>query len=200
MKIEICGKCPIYNDGLVQIGIRKTIHGSPRFVENANAPKALLIAEAFGQDEDAANKPLIGRAGKVLDALLEDSGLNKFNLKLDNAVKCRPIKVENGKYKNRTPTDEEIQCCNPYMDETLSFNPDLIILLGRTPFKAFFPDKSPTECRGKGMKYSFAGREITTLLTYHPAATLYDPTTKPVLFKHLKNSAEYLRGIAINND
>lgn len=189
---SICGSCPIYNDGLLQLGVRKHCKGDPRFVQNAEQKRILICAEAFGENEDIVNKPLVGRSGKLLDQLLIESGLDKFDLKIDNAVKCRPIKLEAGKYKNRTPTDEEINCCRPYMTDTLSFNPDLIILLGRIPFKAFFPDKEPAEYRGKGLKYIHNDREIMTMLTFHPAACLYSPTNKPTLLRHLKNAASYL--------
>lgn len=198
MKLEICSKCPIYNDGLLQLGIRKTHYGSPRFVCNSGQKKVLFVAEAYGQTEDEFNAPLIGRSGKLLDKLIEESGLNKFDLKFDNAVKCRPIKFEGGKYKNGTPTNDEIECCKPYMSNTLSFDPDLIILLGRTPFKSFFAEKEPAVYRGKGLIYNYNGKNIMTLAVFHPAACLYNPSNRPTLLKHLINATKFLESSEIN--
>lgn len=188
----ICGPCSIYNDGLLQLGVRKHCKGGPRFVANEGKRKILMIAEAYGEQEDIVGKPLVGRSGKLLDQLLEQSGLSTFDIKIDNAVKCRPIKLEANKYKNRTPTDEEVNYCRPYMTETLAFDPDLIILLGRIPFKSLFPDKEPAEYRGKGLKYIHNGKEIMAMLTYHPAACLYQASNKPTLLRHLTNAASYL--------
>lgn len=194
MKQEICSKCPIYNDGLYDIGIRHNIKGAPRYVLNEGKKKILCVAEAFGEQEDIVNQPLVGRSGKLLDQLLQESGLSNYHIKFDNVVKCRPIKLESGKYKNRTPTDEEILCCHPYLDETLSFDPDLIILFGNIPFKSFFPDKDPSHYRGKGLFYNYNGKDIMTALVYHPAACLYNPSNKPILLNHLKNAMKYLEG------
>jgi len=193
MKLEACQQCPIYNDGLYQLGIRKHIHSAPRYVENSGKKKVLIVAEAFGQNEDVVNAPLIGRSGKLLDQLLHETGIDKYDIKIDNTVKCRPIKLEGNKCKNRTPTEQEIKhCTEHYLDETLEFNPDFIILLGRVPFKAFFPDKEPSKYRGKILWYKYNDRKIMTVLTYHPAACLYQPTNKPALLKQLANISAYL--------
>lgn len=192
MKLEVCQNCPIYNDGFLQSGVRKTCKVNPRFVSNPDKRRILIIAEAPGENEDRQNSVLVGRSGKLLDQLLQETGLDKYDIKIDNPVKCRPIKIEDGKHKNRTPTDKEIESCRPYLTDTLAFNPDFIILLGRIPFKTFFPDKEPALYRGKGLKYNYNGRDIMALLTYHPAACLYQASNKPTMLLHLQNAASYL--------
>ena len=193
MDKEICDKCPIYNDGLVQIGVRHTVNGAPRYVVNDGRKKVLCLAEAFGENEDLANQPLIGRAGKLLDKLLAESGLDRFSLKLDNVVKCRPIKQEGAKYKNRTPTPEEIEACKPYFfRDTITFEPDLIITLGRIPTISLFPDRDPSAIRGMAQELVVGEKKYVVLSTYHPSSCLYDPKNKPVLLKHLTNAANYL--------
>lgn len=193
MRLDVCGGCPIYNDGLYQLGIRHNICTAPRFVNNEGRAKVLLVAEAFGENEDVVNQPLVGRSGKLLNQLMAESGLDQFDLKIDNTVKCRPMKLENGKYKNRTPTDTEIEHCRPYMVDTLAFDPDLIILLGRIPFKHFFPDKDASQYRGKGLLYKYNDKEVMAMLVYHPAACLYQASNKPTLLKHLSNATKFLQ-------
>jgi len=205
MKQAICSQCPIYNDGLLQLGVRKHCKVLPRLIPNPGKPRLLFFGEAPGENEDIENRAFVGRAGHRFDELLAETGLIEFDIRIANVVKCRPIKFDGRKYKNRAPTDEEVMACNYYIDEDWAFDPHLVITLGRVPTRALFPDKNPSELRGKGQKkiiHDIFGnsKEYLVLSTYHPAATLYDPTTKPVLFRHLKNSAEYLRGIGGEND
>jgi uracil-DNA glycosylase family 4 len=189
---EICSKCPIYNDNLYQLGIRKTYKVEPRYIHNNGKQRILICCEAPGKDEDYQNLTLVGRAGKLLDSLLIESGLTNYNIRLSNPVKCRPIEMVANKDKNRAPTDEELYACSFYMKEDMAFDPQLIILLGRIPFKAFFPEKEPAAFRGKGLLYKYADKEIMTLLSYHPAACLYNASNRPTLLKHLTNAVSYL--------
>lgn len=195
MNIDICSKCPIYNDGFLQQGIRKTCNGNPRLIPNIGKRKLLFFGEAYGENEDYQNQAFVGAAGKKFDALLAETGLLNFDIRISNVVKCRPIKVENKKYKNRAPTDEEVMACSFYLKEDWDFNPDLTITLGRVPTRALFPTLNPSEIRGKGQKILINYKEFCVLPTYHPAATIYDPSTKPILFKHLSRASEYLKGL-----
>lgn len=195
MNLEICSKCPIYNDGLLQNNIRKTCKVQPRLISNPNKPRLLFFGEAPGQQECEQNNTFIGRAGQQFDKLLAETGLIDFDIRIANVVKCRPIKLENTKYKNRAPTDEEVISCSYYLNEDWDFNPNLVITLGRVPTRALFPHLNPSEIRGYGQKKMINDKEYIVLPTYHPAATLYDPKTKPVLFKHLNNAAKFLRSL-----
>lgn len=200
MKQAICEQCPIYKDGLLQLGVRKHCKVLPRLIPNPGKPRLLFFGEAPGENEDIENRAFVGRAGQRFDELLAETGLINFDIRIANVVKCRPIKFIDTKYKNRAPTDDEVSACSYYIDEDWAFDPHLVITLGRVPTRALFPDKNPSELRGVGQKKVVNDKEYTVLPTYHPAATLYDPTTKPVLFRHLKNSAVYLGGIGDKHD
>lgn len=200
MKQSVCSQCPIYNDGLLHLGVRKHCKVLPRLIPNPGKPRLLFFGEAPGENEDIENRAFVGRAGKRFDDLLAETGLIEFDIRIANVVKCRPIKFVDTKYKNRAPTDEEVTACSYYIEEDWGFDPHLVITLGRVPTRALFPDKNPSELRGQGQHLKVKNKEYLVLPTYHPAATLYDPTTKPVLFRHLKNSAEYLRGIGDKHD
>lgn len=198
MNQDICSKCPIFNDGLLKIGVRKNCKVLPRLINNPGKARLLFFGEAPGENEDIENRAFVGRAGQQFDRLLAETGLINFDIRIANVVKCRPIKLENIKYKNRAPTDDEVLSCAHYIQEDWDFDPHLVITLGRVPTRALFPDKNPSELRGKAQIKTINGKEFCVLPTYHPAATLYDPSTKPILFKHLKNAAIFLRESTIS--
>lgn len=81
--------------------------------------------EAPGYWEDQKGLPFVGRAGKVLDELLEEIGLSRDEIYITNIVKCRPP-------ENRDPTEEEIKACSPYLDRQIDIiRPKVIVPLGR---------------------------------------------------------------------
>lgn len=131
---------------------------------NANA-KILLIGEAPGADEDATGTPFVGRAGKFLSKLIEESGLSrKDDFYICNTVKCRPP-------ENRVPTDEEKALCEHYLLSQIKLvNPKVIVLCGATSAKSFLGKKIKiSEIRGKWFKI-FDGIDATVIL--HPSFLL----------------------------
>lgn len=131
---------------------------------NANA-KILLIGEAPGADEDATGTPFVGRAGKFLSKLIEESGLSrKDDFYICNTVKCRPP-------ENRVPTDEEKALCENYLlSQIKTVNPKVIVLCGATSAKSFLGKKIKiSEIRGKWFKI-FDGIDATVIL--HPSFLL----------------------------
>ena len=131
---------------------------------NPNA-KILLIGEAPGADEDATGTPFVGRAGKFLTKLIEESGLSrKDDFYICNTVKCRPP-------ENRVPTDEEKKLCEHYlMSQIKLVNPKVIVLCGATSAKSFLGNKIKiSEIRGQWFKL-FDGIDATVIL--HPSFLL----------------------------
>ena len=102
------------------------------FSDGKATAKILLIGEAPGADEDATGTPFVGRAGKLLRKLIEESGLSrKDDFYIANTVKCRPP-------ENRVPTDEEKQLCEKYLLEQIEIiQPKVIVLCGATSAKSF---------------------------------------------------------------
>lgn len=192
MNIDICGKCPLFNDHLLELGIRKTHKINSRYYNNPDKKKVLILGECGGLEEDEQNLPFVGRAGKILTSIIEESNLNSFNVCISNVVKCRAIDNNNGKYKNRNPTPEEVNACSPYLVEDFAFNPELTIALGKTASSSLFPDKDYSLIRGKLQIFNYQGKEYKTLVSYHPAACLYNPSVKPLLTKHLINAVKFL--------
>lgn len=131
---------------------------------NPNA-KIMLIGEAPGADEDATGTPFVGRAGKFLTKLIEESGLSrKDDFYICNTVKCRPP-------ENRVPTDEEKQLCEHYlMSQIKLVNPKVIVLCGATSAKSFLGNKIKiSQIRGQWFKL-FDGIDATVIL--HPSFLL----------------------------
>lgn len=127
--------------------------------------KIVLIGEAPGADEDATGTPFVGRAGKFLTKLIEESGLSrKDDFYICNTVKCRPP-------ENRVPTDEEKQLCEHYlMSQIKLVNPKVIVLCGATSAKSFLGNKIKiSQIRGQWFKL-FDGIDATVIL--HPSFLL----------------------------
>lgn len=109
-------------------------------------------------------RPFVGSAGKQLESLLKDAGLDRSDVFITNIVKCRPP-------ENRRPTTSEAQACRPFLDRQLSLiRPRMVVLLGDTALKCFLPKESLSTAHGK----VFPFQAYVVFSTYHPAAMIYD--------------------------
>ena len=85
----------------------------------------MLVGEAPGADEERLGKPFVGQAGQILDGCLDKAGLNRAEVYISNAVKCRPP-------GNRDPTKEELGACIRYLlEEIQTVKPKVIVCVGR---------------------------------------------------------------------
>jgi len=152
--------------------------------------RIMVIGEAPGAAEERTGKPFQGRAGQLLDKLLSDNGINRDELYVTNCVHCRPP-------ENRTPTNPEIRACKPYLDmEIAGVNPEYILCLGATAYKALFNKSGIMEARGSLIQKD--GRKY--FLTIHPAAALRQPRMAPFLEADIKKFAEITRGMVPSED
>src|SRR5579871_6224732 len=100
---------------------------------NPEAP-LMLIGEGPGQNEDATGRPFVGRAGVLLDQCLRENGITRKHIYICNIVRCRPVLLEGGRYRNRPPTPDESNACFPWLLQTIEIVQPLVILcLGATP-------------------------------------------------------------------
>lgn len=139
--------------------------------------EVLFIGEGPGEQEDLKGEPFVGRAGRLLDDMLEMIGLNRSRVYIANMVKCRPP-------KNRDPQDSEQSACAEWLREQIRLiRPKLIVCLGRISAQTFIrPDFRIT--REHGQWFEIDGVRIMAL--YHPAALLRDPRKRPETFVDLK--------------
>jgi uracil-DNA glycosylase len=124
----------------------------------------LYVGEGPGAQEDALGEPFVGQAGKLLDNMLMAIGLNRGrDVFIANIVKCRPP-------GNREPSDDEAQCCEPYLARQIELlKPKLIVALGKTAARNLLnTDASIGSLRGRLHQHE----GIPVIVTYHPAYLL----------------------------
>lgn len=157
------------------------------FGEGDPHARVMLVGEGPGATEDELGRPFVGRAGELLDRILKAAGFEREEVYITNVVMCRPP-------GNRTPTDEEMAACRPYLERKIDLvNPAIIVALGSTAARALLgPDARITRVRGTW--HAYGPRRI--MPTYHPAALLRDPSKKPAAwedFQKVRNAYRALR-------
>ncbi len=148
-------------------------------------PRAELVfvGEGPGHDEDVQGLPFVGRAGKLLTQMIEAMGLQRDDVYICNVVKCRPP-------DNRTPQDDEIATCSPYLYRQLEvIAPKAIVCLGGVAAQTLLKTKDPIS-RYRGHWFDF--RNAKLLATYHPAYLLRNPNAKGEVWKDLQKVMAYL--------
>ncbi len=142
-------------------------------------PKAELVfvGEGPGADEDAQGLPFVGRAGKLLTQMIEAMGLQRKDVYICNVVKCRPP-------ENRTPEDDEITTCSPFLLRQLEvISPKVIVCLGAVAAKTLLKtNRGISQFRGQWLDY----RGSKLMATYHPAYLLRNPNAKGEVWKDLQ--------------
>ncbi|MFZ5818170.1 MAG: uracil-DNA glycosylase [Bacillota bacterium] len=148
------------------------------FGEGVPAAQLMCIGEGPGADEDRLGRPFVGKAGQLLDRILEVSGFDRGrNCYIANVVKCRPP-------GNRVPAPEEREACWPNLRAQIRLiRPKIILLLGATALQGVIdPQARITRMRGQWIE-----REgIWFMPTYHPAALLRDPSRKRDVWEDMK--------------
>ncbi|MFA4838086.1 MAG: uracil-DNA glycosylase [Candidatus Neomarinimicrobiota bacterium] len=123
----------------------------------------LFIGEAPGENEDLQGKPFVGRAGKLLDDLLKEIGLNRTHVYIANIIKCRPP-------GNRQPVPIEVNACIQFLLRQIELiQPRLIVCLGLVAAKSLLKLDLPLN-RMRNQVFNF--QSVDTMVTYHPAAIL----------------------------
>lgn len=139
----------------------------------------LLIGEAPGADEDRQGEPFVGRAGQLLNAMLEAAGLLREHVYITNILKCRPP-------NNRDPLPEEVACCEPYLQRQIAvLQPRIILALGRVAAQNLLKTSTPLG-RLRGSVHQHPGTLIPLVVTYHPAYLLRSPQEKRRAWQDLR--------------
>jgi uracil-DNA glycosylase len=140
------------------------------FSDGNKDAKVMIIGEAPGRTEDKLQKPFVGRAGKLLDSLLESINLNRSKVYITNVVNYRPD-------KNRKPTADEINEFKKILFQHIEIiSPKCILLLGATAATAVLNHAGPlSEVRGKWKNIKIIKSYFDILTTFHPAFLLRRP-------------------------
>ena len=141
------------------------------FGEGSLNSRLAIVGEAPGKQEVEEGRPFVGNAGKLLDKLLEEAGIDRSKVYVTNVVKVRPTKVSGGRTTNRPPRAGEIREGIEVLREELGLvKPRTLILLGSTPAKALI-NKSFTLKPERGKPFD-SDLGLPALATYHPAYLL----------------------------
>ncbi|MBI2430261.1 MAG: uracil-DNA glycosylase [Ignavibacteriales bacterium] len=142
-----------------------------KFVFGVGNPNAdvMVIGEAPGADEDAQGEPFVGRAGQLLNKILEAVQFKREEVFIANILKCRPP-------NNRKPLPEETATCEPYLWKQIELiKPKFILCLGLTAAQTLLRS---TESMGQLRQSTHMYRNTPVIVTYHPAALLRNPNWK----------------------
>ena len=144
----------------------------------------VFIGEGPGADEDEQGLPFVGRAGKLLNRMMEAVGLKRQDVYICNIVKCRPP-------GNRTPEKDEVDACSPFLYRQIeTINPRLICCLGAPAVRTVLGIKEGiTKIRGKF--YNFGSAKA--LATVHPAYVLRNPREEKILREDFEKIRDFLR-------
>ena len=150
------------------------------FARGREDARVMLIGEAPGRDEDLQGKPFVGRAGRMLDRMLEAIGLAEEHVYITNTVYWRPP-------GNRTPTQEEVEACAPFLARQIELlSPQVLVLLGGAAAKNILGiTEGIMRLRGKWLAYPCDGGDIATLATLHPAYLLRNPEHKRLAWRDM---------------
>jgi uracil-DNA glycosylase family 4 len=173
-EVNLCRKCEL---GSLRTN---TVPGEG----NPNA-RIMFVGEAPGADEDAQGRPFVGRAGQLLDKIIEACGLKRSDVFIGNILKCRPP-------ENRDPRAEEIISCLPYLQRQIEIiEPEIIVALGAHAARTLLNTTKPIgQLRGQFHEY-YAGigrPPIKLMATYHTAYLLrnYTPENRRRVWEDMK--------------
>jgi uracil-DNA glycosylase len=157
---SVCRLCPLAE------GRTNVVFGAG----NSDA-ELMFIGEGPGAEEDRQGLPFVGRAGQLLNQLLEGIGMSRDDVWISNVVRCRPP-------GNRDPQPAEVDACRPYTDQQIELiEPRVIATLGNFATKLLTGSRvGITRVRGTPQVHTLAGRTLFVMPLLHPAAALRTPS------------------------
>ena len=154
--------------------------------------KIMIIGEGPGANEDLEGKPFVGRAGKLLDKMLNSIKLDRRKVYISNVVNYRPP-------ENRKPTEEEIQRYLPYLITHIEIiNPKILVLLGSTALNALIGNEEViSKARGKWFEKKIGEINTWIIASFHPAFLMRQPEQKKLAWIDLKMIREKSKALKI---
>jgi DNA polymerase len=140
--------------------------------------RLMIVGEAPGAEEDRQGEPFVGRAGRLLNAMLRAVGLDREQVFIANILKCRPP-------RNRDPQPGEVAQCMPYLMRQIELiSPALILCVGRIAAQNLLATDTPIgRLRGSLHRLETG---VPVIVTYHPAYLLRSPGEKRKAWEDLK--------------
>ncbi len=159
-KWQQCTRCPL------NLTRNKIVLGSGSLLA-----RVMLVGEAPGENEDKQGEPFVGRAGKLLQALLRSINLDREQIFITNILKCRPP-------RNRDPLASEVELCTPLLKAQIQIiKPSLLVAVGRIAAQFLLnSNASMKQLRERWLLHPET--QTPLLVTYHPAYLLRSPQEK----------------------
>lgn len=179
-EIYNCKKCRLWST-------RK----NPLVGEGKLNARIMLIGEAPGYNEDLLGKAFIGKAGKILDQLLQSVNLSRDNIYITNLLKCHPP-------QNHNPQLDEIKSCSGYLYRQIKFiQPRIIVTLGKYSSQEIFSKvklnfSNISAMHGKIFTIQASYAMVNIISFYHPAIVCYKPVMLNTLMQDIKNIEQLL--------
>jgi DNA polymerase len=154
------------------------------FGEGNPQAELVFVGEGPGADEDEQGLPFVGRAGQLLNRMLQFVGIKREDVYICNVVKCRPP-------GNRTPEHDEVEACSPFLFRQLeAIHPRLICCLGAPAAKTVMGIREGIT-KVRGQFYDHGGSKA--LATVHPAYVLRNPREEKILREDFEKIRDFLR-------
>ena len=152
----------------------------------------MIIGEGPGAQEDAEGIPFVGRAGKLLNKMLESIQLTRSKVYITNVVNYRPP-------SNRKPTEVEIARYVPFLKSHIEIiNPKILILLGSTALNALIGNVEViSKARGKWLQKEIGSIKPWIIASFHPAFLMRQPEQKKFAWIDLKMIREKIKNLKI---
>lgn len=159
--------------------------------------KIMLVGEAPGAEEELRGIPFVGGAGKILNGLLRDAGINRDECYITNVMTVRPVNNDFGNFyvdkSRKVPRDILLEGIERLKNEIVEVNPNIIVAFGNEPMKALTGLEKITKRRGSILLTECNDQRYKVLATIHPAGVMrlweYRPLVLFDLKKALKESA-----------
>jgi DNA polymerase len=137
----------------------------------------MFVGEGPGEQEDLRGEPFVGRAGELLDKMIEAMGWARQDVYIANTVKCRPP-------GNRNPQPDELEQCMPFLFAQIrAIAPRIIVALGRPAANQLLGVDAPISAL-RGKFHELHG--VKVMPTFHPAYLLREPGKKREAWADLK--------------
>ena len=158
-----CKACPLWKTGT------QTVFG-----EGSSHAKVIFVGEQPGNDEDLVGKPFVGPAGKLLDRVLEEVGINRDEVYVTNVVKHFKWEPRGKRRIHKKPNAREIAACRPWLDSEIDLlKPQVLVCLGATAAQALLgKDFRVSQQRGELIESILAPHVMATV---HPSSILRAP-------------------------
>ena len=176
--VEHVDELQAYSDSVSGCVRCRLAQGRTQVVFGSGNPRAdlMFVGEAPGFHEDKQGLPFVGQAGKLLEKLLAEIGLQRSEVYIANVIKCRPP-------GNRNPQPDEIEACESHLFRQIELiQPVVVATLGNFATKLLSGRPlGITRVHGQEQETTIGGRSVLLYPLYHPAAALYTPSMLGIL-------------------